>query len=354
MSEGTVFQRADGRWCAKWKDAHSNWRYLYRKGRREAKQALRAALKDRDEGITPASKMTVAALLKEWLEDTNDTVSYRTWVNHRGIVRLHLEPAIGSERLARLTPKDVHDLHRSKLAEGLSPVRVRKIHVTLNCALKDAVRWQYIPRNPATIVTPPQERQREINVLLPEQVKRLLNAARGDRLECAYVLAAVCALRISEVAGVRWDDIDLGAGTLKIRRTVWRNRVNPTKTRSSRRTLILPKIAIGVLKRHGHDADGWLLQTRNGNPIDPSNIHYPWKRLLAKAGLPQSTRYHDLRGSAGSFLLAQGVPLPVVSRFLGHSNSSITLRHYIGVVDGMEGMAANGRDETLGWPSDAP
>lgn len=84
------------------------------------------------------------------------------------------------------------------------------------------------------------------------------------------------------------------------------------------------------------------MQTRSGNPIDPSNIHYPWKRLLARAGWPQSTRYHDLRGSAGSFLLAQGVPLPVVSRFFGHSNSSITLRHYIGVVDGMEGMAANG------------
>ncbi len=137
MSEGTVFRRADGRWCAKWKDAHGDWRYLYRKGRREAKQALRAALKDRDEGTIPATKMTVAALLKGWLEDTKDTVSYRTWVSHRGIVRLHLEPAIGGKPLARLTPKDVHDLHQRKLAEGLSPARVRKIHVTLNCALKD-------------------------------------------------------------------------------------------------------------------------------------------------------------------------------------------------------------------------
>jgi len=112
MSEGTVFQRADGRWCAKWKDAHGNWRCLYRKGSAEAKQALRAALEDGDEGITPASKMAVAALLEEWLEDTNGTVSYRIRVNHRGIVRPHLEPAIGSKRLARVTPRDVHDLHQ--------------------------------------------------------------------------------------------------------------------------------------------------------------------------------------------------------------------------------------------------
>jgi hypothetical protein len=119
-----VFQRADGRWCAKWRDAHGNWRYLYRKGRREAKQALKAALKDRDEGITPASKITVAALLKEWLEDTNDTVSYRTRVNHWGTVRLHPEPAIGSKRLARLTPKDVHDLHQSAVQVNIAEKQI--------------------------------------------------------------------------------------------------------------------------------------------------------------------------------------------------------------------------------------
>src|SRR5918998_1585213 len=187
MSEGSVYQRRDGRWVAKYKDARGTWRYIYRKCKVEAKQALRQALKERDKGISP-SKMTVGAFLDSWLEDVRNAVSYRTWLNHECIVRLHLNPAIGAKQLAKLSPKDIHVLYKDKLAEGLSRGRVRKIHVTLNRALKDAVRWRYISRNPAAEVTPPQEYQREMDVLTPEQVKQLLSTARGDRLEAAYVL----------------------------------------------------------------------------------------------------------------------------------------------------------------------
>ena len=94
MSEGSVFQRADGRWVAKYKDAKGMWRYIYRKCKGEAKQALRQALKDRDDGISP-NKMTVAAYLDSWFEGARDAVSYRTWLNHESIVRLHLKPTIG-------------------------------------------------------------------------------------------------------------------------------------------------------------------------------------------------------------------------------------------------------------------
>src|SRR5215208_669057 len=147
MSEGSVYQRKDGRWVAKYKDAHGTWRYLYRKTKAEARQALRQALKDRDEGISP-NKITVSAFLNSWLEDVRNSVSYRTWLNHEGIVRLHLNPAIGPKRLAKLSPKDIHGLYKDKLTNGLSRGRVRKIHVTLNRVLKDAVLWRYINRNP--------------------------------------------------------------------------------------------------------------------------------------------------------------------------------------------------------------
>jgi integrase len=202
VSEGSVFQRSDGRWVAKYKDAQGKWRYLYRKSKTEAKQALRLALKDRDEGISP-STLTMGAFLDSWLEDMRDVVSYRTWLNHECIVRLHLHPTLGAKRLAKLSPKDVHSLYRVKLAEGLSRGRVRKIHVTLNRALKDAVRFRYISRTPTAEVSPPQEYQREINVLTPEQVKQLLSAARGDRLEAAYVLPATVGLRQGECLSLR-------------------------------------------------------------------------------------------------------------------------------------------------------
>ncbi len=352
MSEGSVYQRRDGRWVAKYKDARGTWRYIYRKTKAEARQALRQALKDRDEGISP-NKITVSAFLDSWLEEVRNSISHRTWLNHECIVRLHLIPAIGAMRLAKLSPKDTHALYKDKLAEGLSRGRIRKIHVTLNRALKDAVRWRYISRNPAAEVTPPQEYQREMDVLSVQQVKQLLSAARDDRLEAAYVLPATVGLRQGECLALRYEDIDFDKGTLKVRRTVWRNNVYPPKTPHSRRTIKLPRIALDALKRHrdnnGGATEGWLFPTKHGNSVDAHNfIHRPWKRMLRKAGLPETTRYHDLRHGAASLLLSQGVPVPAVSSYLGHRNSSITLSIYAHMIDGMEGMAAQGMDEALG------
>jgi integrase len=351
VSEGSVFQRSDGRWVAKYRDAEGKWRYIYRKSKTEARQALRQALKDRDEGISPNS-LTVGAFLDSWLEDMRDAISHRTWLNHECIVRLHLKPTLGAKRLAKLSPKDVHDLHRAKFGEGLSRGRVRKIHVTLNRVLKDAVRFRYIGRNPAAEVSPPQEYQREINVLTPEQVKRLLLAARGDRLEAAYVLPATVGLRQGECLSLRYEDIDFDKRTLKIRRTVWRNSVYSPKTPHSRRTIKFPRIALDALRRHaqtnGGASEGWLFPTKHGNPVDAHNfIHRPWKRMLRKAGLPETTRYHDLRHGAASLLLSQGVPVPVVSSLLGHRDSSTTLRVYAHMIDGMDGLAAQAMDDLL-------
>jgi integrase len=325
---------------------------VYCKSKGEARKALRQALKDRDEGVSPTT-ITVGAFLDSWLEDMRDAVSHRTWLNHEGIVRLHLKPTIGAKRLAKLTPKDVHGLYRIKLADGLSPGRVRRIHVTLSRALKDAVRWRDVGRNVAAEVTPPKEYRREIKVLTPQQVRQLLDAARGDRLEAAYVLPATCGLRQGECLSLRFEDIDFTKGTLQVRRTVWRNQVYPPKTPHSRRTIKLPKIALDSLRRHARNnneaREGWLFPTKHGNPVDAHNfIHRPWKRMLRKAGLPESTRYHDLRHGSASLLLSQNVPVPVVSNYLGHANSSITLRVYAHMIDGMDGMAATAMDDVLG------
>jgi integrase len=348
--EGSVYQRADGRWVAKYKDIRGTWRYIYRKSKAEAKKALRQALKDRDDGYLPASKMTVGTFLDSWLVDMRDVVSKRTWVEHESIVRLHLNPTIGTKKLSQLAPDDIRGLYGSKVRSGLKPSRVRRIHVTLRRALKDAVLSRYIRHNPADAVTPPKETQPEINVLTPGQVKHLLSVARGERYECAYVLAAVCGLRTSEIAPLRWEDIDLQVGTLKIRRSVWRGQLQPNKTNSSRRTLKLPKLAIDALDRHHgkKDDSGWLLPTRNGKPVDPTNLHYPWKRMLRKAGLPESTTLHSLRHGAASFLLSQQVPIPVVSKYLGHSNSSITLKVYAHMINDDDGLAGNAIDNVLG------
>ena len=115
-------------------------RYLYRKSKGEAKKALREALRDRDEGIIPASKMTVGMYLDEWFEDRRNTVSPRTWRNQESIVRCHLKPVIGSVRLCKLTGRDAHQLYCQKVSEGLRASTVRQLHVLLKQAMNAAVR----------------------------------------------------------------------------------------------------------------------------------------------------------------------------------------------------------------------
>jgi integrase len=107
-AEGSVYQRKDGRWVAQYRDARGKMRYLYRKTKAEAKKALREALKDRDDGIIPPSKMTVGIYLDEWFEDRRETISPRTWRNQESIIRCHVQQThIGSVRLSKLTGRDV-------------------------------------------------------------------------------------------------------------------------------------------------------------------------------------------------------------------------------------------------------
>src|SRR5215203_4853517 len=353
MSEGSVFRRADGKWCAKWKDATGTWRYLYRKSKAEAKKDLRQALKDRDEGIIPPTKMTIGVLLDEWLEEIRENVSHRTWLNREGFVRLHIKQNIGTTKLAKLSTDDVRRLYKRKSGEGMASSSVNKIHVTLDQAMRYAVRSKYIHANPLDDVKPPTVKARATDVLTPEQVNRLLDTAYGDRLEAAYFLGALCALRVGGTLSLRFEDLDLIEGTISINRTLWRSETYPPKTDASRATIKIPSRALDALRRHaarnGNPKEGWLFATKNGNPVTAPNFHtWGWKRMLRKAGLPESTTFHQLRHGTASLLLSENVPVPVVSKYLRHASPGITMTTYAHMIDGTGGMAADGIDAALG------
>ena len=121
---------------------------------------------------------------------------------------------------------------------------------------------------------------------------------------------------------------------------------------SFRSSIKLPTIALDALRRHReeHGGDGWLFKTSGDKPVAAHNFHKcGWRPSLRKAGLPETLTYHRLRHGAASLLLSEGVPIPVVSRYLGHSNPSTTMRAYAHVIDGLEGMAAQRIDQV--YPS---
>jgi integrase len=216
--------------------------------------------------------------------------------------------------------------------------------------MRDAVRQKLIKTNPLEDVKPPKQKRNEKVVLTADQVNHLLETVRGDKYECVFALCALVGLRIGECLALRFDDLDLDTGTIKVSRTLHNGECSSPKTPSSRRTLTLPQRALKSLERlcSTTDGRGYLFATSSGKPVDVSNFYkWSWKPTLRRAGLPETLTPHQLRHGTASLLLNQNIPVPVVSRYLGHSNPGITMKVYAHMIDGTSGMAAQGMDNVL-------
>jgi integrase len=292
-------------------------------------------------------------------------VSPRTYTNYRLQVRRHLTPALGRIKLKDLTPFKVQGLYRSKLDAGLSNASVRYTHAVLHRSLKQAVKWSLVPRNVAEAVDPPRVRREEITPLSPEQARVFLAAARGDRFEALYVVALTCGLRQGELLGLKWSDADLGAKTLRVNRQVQRHRdgdglVFAEPKNASRRTVPLTATAVEALKRHGkrqaeekmrvgslYEDNGLVFASEIGTPLDAQNVvNRSFKPLLRRADLP-SIRFHDLRHTCATLLLAKGVHPKLVQALLGHASIGITMDLYSHWAPAMGDQAAAAIEDVL-------
>jgi integrase len=254
-----ITKRKDGRYMARHTVQTPDGpkrRTIYSRSYKEVERKLAEARGDAAKGLVfDADNLKVGEYLGRWLADSvAGTVRPTTFERYEQIVRSHIRPALGRLKLKNVTPAHVRGLYREKLEAGLSPRTVQYVHVTLHKALKQAVADGLIPRNATEAVKPPQVRREEIHPLTPEQTKQLFEAAKGDRLEALYVLAVTTGLRQGELLGLKWEDVDLEAGTLRVRRTLTTAKGGPVlsapKTRSSRRTVKLSQTALEALRSH--------------------------------------------------------------------------------------------------------
>ena len=199
-------------------------RYVSAKKKGDAERALRQAMTDADRGLVfKAGTVTIEEYLNCWLKDSvKDTVRRSTFVQYKSVVNCHLAPALGRLKLKALTPAHVRGLYREKLNSGLAPRTVQYIHTTLHKALKQAVVDGLVPHNVTDAVKAPQAHKKEVNPLAPTEIRALLSAASGDRLEALYVVAIHTGLRRSELLGLKWTDVDLDAGILSVQRSLER------------------------------------------------------------------------------------------------------------------------------------
>ena len=218
---------------------------LYAKTRKEGSEKLTEALAQAQKGIiADTGAMTVGAFIDQWLEDSvRGSVRQSTYQRDESLCRVHIVPALGKKKLKTLNAADVQRFYRAKLDSGLSSATVHKLHVILHKAIKQAVRWGLAPPNVADDVDAPRIHKEEVRPLTHEQARELLEPARDDKLVALYVVAVQSGLRQGELLALRWEDVDLEARTLQVRRTLTRNggklAVGPTKTAKGRRTVKL-------------------------------------------------------------------------------------------------------------------
>ncbi len=371
--EGCIYKRKDGRWSAivtisqdLSPSGKPKKKYIYGRTRKEVQDAMVKLRSDIQKGLPISTgNTTVKRFMLNWLEDSvKGSTALKTYESYRGIVHNHIIPTIGYHKLKQLQPRHLQHLYRIKQDAGLTHT-VRLIHAVLHRALSQALRWGMVPRNVSDAVDRPKIPKREMNVLIPEEVKELLQAAQDDDLYALYVLAVSTGLRQGELLGLKWTDFNPRAGTLQIQRQVQWDKgkayFKEPKSAKSRRTVHLTILATKALKKHkaqqakqrltaGADWQniGLIFTTSIGTPINQSNLlknsFYP---LLEKAGVLR-IRFHDLRHTAATLLLRQGVHPKVVQELLGHSQISLTLDTYSHVLPSMQKEAADKMDAIIG------
>lgn len=359
--EGSVYQRKkDGFWVASVTLDNGKRKNVYGKTQKEAIQAKQKLLQDKGMGIQLLTEdQTVETFLLAWLEDTiKPNLRPKTYLHYRLCVR-HTLPLLGKLPLQKLTPQHLQRLYNKKREEKCSPQTVKHIHRMLHKALGDAVKWGLLSRNASDAVTAPRVSKVEMHVFTMEQAQQFLKALEDEPFEALFVLAILTGARQSELLALTWDDVDLKNGRMQIRRTLMRIHqvgfiVSEPKTNKSRRSVHLNVLAVEALKRHrlrqnelrlkagaNWDMQNLIFCNSLGRPLEATNmISRSFLPLLAKAGLPR-IRFHDLRHTAASLLLSQGVHPKIVQELLGHSQIGLTMDTYSHVLPTLQEEAVN-------------
>ena len=374
--EGTIYQRAsDGRWLGVLQVGYGTTgrpirKTVSAKTRSEVVQKFKDLQRTIDDGLpAPDGKMTVSQLLDRWRKDIlTHQVAPSAAVNYEGIARIHIKPTIGRKKLTELTTADVDRLISKKMAEGLSVSTVRRVRSVLAQALDQAVRWGWVGRNVAQLARAPKSERTEGRTLTVDEARIFLDQLRGHRLEALFALMLTTGLRRGEALGLQWPDLDTKKGTLTVRRQLQREGeglvVRDTKTHGSRRVVNVPQPVLTLLKqlraREKTSKDqlgpawadsGFIFTNAIGGPLDPRNLLRDFKKICKDAELGD-WHIHELRHSAASLMLAQGVKLQVVSDVLGHSSIRMTADVYGHLLDPDRESAATAITEVL-WGSTA-
>lgn len=361
---GSIQQRGKNSWRIRayvGRDSTGKKRYVEKTvsgTRREADRELSRALVDVSDGrYVATAAMTFDVLLDRWLEVKALAVEPSTMQSYEWISRTYIRPALGERKIGTLRPIDLDMLYTSLAGRGLSTRTVRICHTVVRQALEQARRWGFIARSPAVDASPPPQRRKEVTPPTAAQVLELLDAAHDEDPEFGLYLwmLAATGCRRGEGCALRWSDVDLDRGEVRIRRSIalvgGSLIEKDTKSHASRRMAIDPA-TVALLRTHHLRQreralalgvrpadDAALFADAEGRPWRPDVCTNRFGRLRTRLGLEQ-VRLHDLRHFMATVLTDGGIPIGTVSTRLGHSQLSTTLDLYTHAIPATDQRAA--------------
>ena len=335
-----IYKRKDGRWEGRFRtgykaDGSVKYRSVYGHSYQEVRAKL-LPLKAAPPTPAPSGHVMVKVVLTEWLAAVQLRVKPSTYANYCMKVEKHILPEFGALRYEQLTADRVHRFIQEKLASGLSAKYVSDIVILLKSMAKYITRVHGYPNMMEHVVLPKVE-QRELNLLTQPEQKRLFAFLIGNlnSTTLCILLSLYLGLRIGEVCGLMWGDIDFEKSILTVRRTVQRicadhgTRIviGTPKSKASRRTIPIPSFLLRLLRRLRKD-DTYYLLSGQKTVVEPRTLQRRFQSILQKSNLP-SQGYHCLRHVFATNSLRLGFDVRTLSEILGHASVSTTLSRYV-------------------------
>ena len=377
--DGSVRLRKDGRWEGRMVIGYDEkglpkTKNVLAKTKTECVAKLKALRESLETPAPEAPKPSIS--LGDWLDHWYQTYKKanlrpNTQMSYERRIYQHIIPALGGIQLDKLTTGDIQGFYtdlkkngrllRTELyGEGLSDQTVRGIHTTLHAALDRAVEEKLLFRNPADNCKLPSAKAREMQVLTPEEIQRLLIQAKEDGCYELLLLELATGLRRGEILALQWGDLNFRTGALRVERQVHRVKgelvVSPPKTKAGNRTILLPTPVLKVLKAYQKTVHScWMFPSpvKEDSPMDPAAVRKRLQTVLERAECKR-LRFHDLRHTFATASLEHGMDIKTLSTIIGHVSSTTTLNTYTHVTDAMRQSAADKIDRGIGRAEPKP
>lgn len=325
-NEGSVFfSKSDGAWIARFPLGVRDGRRVGKKVRCHSESDAKAELERLRRAYAAdgdPARDTLDRYLELWLRDHGPSVRPSTRVSYEGHVRMHISPLLGGIPVAKLRPTDVRRLIADRLAAGLSPATVRRIHSTLHAALEQGVRERSLVDNAAAGVPLPKVAERKVEAMTDQRANEVRDVLRTTFIGDLTELLLGSGLRLGEALGLDQGDLHLDEGFVVVRIT----KTTPRAVRISDDAVDALRRQLTKNKRRGPN-EPVFVGPRSAERITPGTVTHAMPRLLGAAGVVPLTP-HALRHGVATLMVARGVHMRAVADQLGHKNPAMTAKVY--------------------------